>query len=90
MDIRQKTALECNIDVAQRELDSRDAQGEDVSLLRVCQQTAQIVEVEPADFDAIDTATAHDKLADGYGQRNQAQAMRLQMADQRRNDWSAA
>ena len=106
MDKRQKTALECNIDVAQRELDSRNAQGEDVSLLRVCQQTAQIVEVAESwlsqralspfmaltkiELEAIDTAMAHDKLADGYGQRNQARAMRLQMADQRCNDWRAA
>lgn len=36
-------ALQCNINVAQRELDSRAAQGEDVSHLRVCQETAAIV-----------------------------------------------
>jgi hypothetical protein len=38
-----REALECNIDVAQRELDARAAQGEDVSELYVCQKTAQIL-----------------------------------------------
>ena len=33
-----------------------------------------------ADLEAIDAAMARDKAIDGYGQRNQAQAMRLQMA----------
>lgn len=37
----------------------------------------------PADLDAIDAAMARDKLADGYGQRHQARAMRLQLEDQR-------
>lgn len=36
-------AHQLNIDAAQRELDSRAAQGEDVSHLRVCQKTAAIV-----------------------------------------------
>ena len=43
----------------------------------------------PADLEAIDAAMLADKASDGYGQRNQARAMRLQMADQRRQDWSA-
>lgn len=38
-------AHQFNIDVAQRELDRRNAEGEDVSNLRVCQTTAQIVKV---------------------------------------------
>jgi hypothetical protein len=36
-------AHQLNIDAAQRELDSRAAQGESVSHLRVCQQTARII-----------------------------------------------
>ena len=56
----------------------------------VMQQAQSQHMLTPADLEAIDTATARDKLADGYGQRNQMQAMRLQMADQQRNDWSAA
>lgn len=42
------------------------------------------------ELEAIDAAMLADKASDGYGQRNQAQAMRLQMADQQRQDWSAA
>ena len=36
----------------------------------------------------LDFAMLRDKASDGYGQRNQAQAMRLQVADQQQ-DWSA-
>lgn len=36
---------------------------------------------EPADFEAIDAAMLRDKQNDGYGLRNQAQALRLQLAD---------
>lgn len=45
-DATQNIGLQINIDSAQRELNSRSTQGEDVSLLRVCQETAQIVEVD--------------------------------------------
>ncbi len=41
------------------------------------------VTLTPADFEAIDAAMLRDKLADGYGQRHQARAMRLQILDQR-------
>jgi len=39
-------ALQCNIDAAQRELDQRNAEGEDVSHLFVCQRTGQILMIE--------------------------------------------
>ncbi len=45
MQVAQRQALQFNIDAAQRELDQRDADGEDVSHLRVCQLTAAIVKV---------------------------------------------
>lgn len=38
-------AMQLNIDAAYRELHSRDAQGEDVSMLRVCERTAKIVPI---------------------------------------------
>jgi hypothetical protein len=41
------------------------------------------VTLTPADLEAIDAATARDKAVDGYGQRHQARAMRLQILDQR-------
>ncbi len=46
-------------------------------------QSMPVVTLTPADLDAIDAAMARDKQNDGYGQRNQAQAMRLQILDQR-------
>lgn len=51
-------ALQLNIDAAQRELNRRDAEGEDVSHLRVCQQTAAIVPLD-AKAEAIANADAH-------------------------------
>ena len=58
-------------------------------VMQQAQRQHMPVTLTPADLEAIDTAMARDKLADGYGQRNQMQAMRLQMADQQRQDWSA-
>ena len=58
-------------------------------VIQQAQRQSMPVTLTSADHQAIDAAMAHDKLADGYGQRNQARAMRLQMADQRCNDWSA-
>lgn len=54
-------ALQCNIDAAQRELDGRAAQGEDVSRLRVCQRTAAIIPaaaliLNPAQAEAVYSA----------------------------------
>lgn len=42
-----REAFECNLDAAQRELDRRAAEGEDVSDLIVCARTARIVKREP-------------------------------------------
>lgn len=42
-----REAHECNLDVAQRELDRRAAEGEDVSDLIVDAKTAAIVKREP-------------------------------------------
>lgn len=41
------------------------------------------VTLTEADLEAIDAAIARDKAVDGYGQRHQARALRLQVADQR-------
>ncbi len=51
-------ALQCNIDAAQRELNRRAAEGEDVSHLRVCQETAAIVRLD-AKAEATANADAH-------------------------------
>ena len=47
-------------------------------------ETTQLKQVDKAivpesDLQAIDAAMHADKLADGYGQRNQANALRLQI-----------
>lgn len=51
-------ALQLNIDAAQRELNRRAAEGEDVSHLRVCQETTAIVPLD-AKTEAIANADAH-------------------------------
>lgn len=57
-----REAHECNIDVAQRELDRRSAEGEDVSLLAVCQRTAQIVPV--VEYDPYDDREDYARCSD--------------------------
>lgn len=50
-------ALELNIDAAQRELDRRNAEGEDVGAYRVCRETGRIIKCAKAE--AIANANAH-------------------------------
>ena len=52
-------AHQYNIDVAQRELDRRNAEGEDVSHLVVCQRTAQIVTWRPTIEKMVLSVRAH-------------------------------
>lgn len=61
-------ALEYNIDSAQRELDRRNAEGEDVSGLHVCPKTAAIVKSNPP-YNALQIAAELDETARGafYG-----------------------
>lgn len=46
--MNKQQAHEYNMDAAQRELDQRAAEGEDVSHLRVCPSTYRIVPVKSA------------------------------------------
>lgn len=55
--LAKHSALQLNIDAAQRELDRRNAEGEDVGAYRVCQETGRIVKCAKAE--AIANANAH-------------------------------
>jgi len=55
--LAKHSALQLNIDAAQRELDRRNAEGEDVGAYRVCQDTGRIIKCAKAE--AIANADAH-------------------------------